>query len=119
MAIYELAQTQTRQGHLHQADQSYQRGLDLGTAQGGHLAAIGSTYVGRGDLQHEWNHLEEAAFSLHEGIAQCEQTGNTPNSSGRREDVKTPSSLVWDYGTITSVLEAVPLVLLEQEGCFN
>ena len=78
MAIYELAQSQARQGHLHQADQSYQRGLDVGTAQGGPQAATGPTYVGRGDLLREWNHLEEAASSLHEGIAQCEQTGNTP-----------------------------------------
>jgi LuxR family maltose regulon positive regulatory protein len=78
MVSYELGQTQARQGHLHQADRSYQQGLDLGEAQGGHLAATGPTYVGRGDLQREWNRLDAAAHSLQAGITQCQQTGNIP-----------------------------------------
>lgn len=76
MATYELAQMQARQGSLHQADQSYQQALELGAEQGGTLAATGPTYVGRGELQREWNHLDTAAHFLQEGIARCQQTGN-------------------------------------------
>ena len=77
MATFELAQTQVRQGHLHQANQSYQQALDLGAAQGVRLAATGPAYVGIGELQREWNHLDMAAHSLQEGITLCQQTGNT------------------------------------------
>ena len=76
MAMYELAQMQARQGYLHQADQSYQQALELGAERGGPLAATGPAYVGRGELQREWNYLEQAAHSLQEGIARCQQTGN-------------------------------------------
>jgi LuxR family maltose regulon positive regulatory protein len=76
MATYELARMQARQGSLHQADQSYQRALELGAERGGRLAATGPAYVGRGELQYEWNDLDTAARSLQEGIAQCQQTGN-------------------------------------------
>jgi LuxR family maltose regulon positive regulatory protein len=76
MAGYELAQMQARQGYLHQADQSYQRALELGAERGGRLAATGPIYVGRGDLQREWNDLDQASHSLQEGIAKCRQTGN-------------------------------------------
>jgi LuxR family maltose regulon positive regulatory protein len=76
MAAYELAQLQARQGHLHQADRSFQQALDLGAERGGHLAATGPLSVGRGDLQREWNQLDMAAQTLQEGIAQCWQTGN-------------------------------------------
>jgi ATP/maltotriose-dependent transcriptional regulator MalT len=76
MATYELAQMQARQGYLHQADQSYQRALELGAERGGPLAATGPAYVGRGDLQREWNDLDQASHSLLIGIAQCQQTGN-------------------------------------------
>ncbi len=76
MATYELAQMQARQGSLHQADQSYQRALELGAERGGPLAATGPAYVGRGELQREWNDLDRASHSLQEGIAKCQQTGN-------------------------------------------
>jgi len=76
MATFELAQMQARQGYLHQADQSYQQALELGAERGGRLAATGPAYVGRGELQREWNHLDTAAHYLQEGIAQCQQTGN-------------------------------------------
>jgi LuxR family maltose regulon positive regulatory protein len=76
MATYELAQMQARQGYLHQVDQSYQQALEMGAERGGSLAATGPAYVGRGDLQREWNHLEQASHFLQEGIAQCQQTGN-------------------------------------------
>jgi LuxR family transcriptional regulator, maltose regulon positive regulatory protein len=77
MAAYELAQMQARQGYLHQAEQSFQRALELGAERGAPLAATGPLYVGRGDIQREWNHLDTAASFLQEGIAQCQQTGNT------------------------------------------
>ncbi len=76
MATFELAQMQARQGHLHQADQSYQQALELGAERGGPLAATGPAYVGRGELQREWNELDRASHSLQEGIARCQQTGN-------------------------------------------
>jgi LuxR family maltose regulon positive regulatory protein len=76
MISFELAQTHMRQGQLQQADQTYRQALDLVGARGEHLAATGPLYVGRGDLQREWNHLDQAARDLHEGIAQCQQMGN-------------------------------------------
>jgi ATP/maltotriose-dependent transcriptional regulator MalT len=76
MATFELAQMQARQGYLHQADQSYQQALELGAERGGTLAATGPAYVGRGELQREWNHLDRASHSLQVGIVQCQQTGN-------------------------------------------
>src|SRR5262249_3307739 len=60
-----------------QADQSYQQALELGAARGGHLVATGPAYVGRGELLREWNDLDQASHSLQEGIAQCQQLGNT------------------------------------------
>jgi LuxR family maltose regulon positive regulatory protein len=76
MATYELAQMQVRQGYLHQADQSYLQALELGEERGAHLAATGPACVGRGDLQREWNHLDQASDLLQAGMAQCQQTGN-------------------------------------------
>jgi LuxR family transcriptional regulator, maltose regulon positive regulatory protein len=77
MATFELAQMQARQGgHLHQADQSYRQALELVAEQGGLPVAIGPSYVGRGELQYEWNHLDTASLYLQEGIDRCQQTGN-------------------------------------------
>jgi LuxR family maltose regulon positive regulatory protein len=76
MATFELAQMQEKQGHLHQADQSYQQALELVAERGGHPVATGPLYVGRGELQREWNNLDTASRYLQEGIAHCQQTGN-------------------------------------------
>ena len=76
MATFELAQMQLRQGYLHRADQSYQQALELGAEHGNSFASIGPIYVGRGELQREWNHLDTAGHILQEGIARCQQTGN-------------------------------------------
>lgn len=77
MATFELAQMQARQGgHLHQADQSYRQALELAAEGGGLPAATGPAYVGRGELQYEWNNLDTASHFLQQGIAQCQQTGN-------------------------------------------
>ena len=37
---------------------------------------MGPAYVGRGNLEYEWNHLEEATALLQEGIKLCERSGN-------------------------------------------
>jgi LuxR family transcriptional regulator, maltose regulon positive regulatory protein len=76
MATFELAQMQEKQGHLHQADQSYRQALELVAERGGHPVATGPLYVGRGELQREWNNLDTASLYLQEGIAHCQQTGN-------------------------------------------
>jgi LuxR family maltose regulon positive regulatory protein len=76
MATFELAQMHARQGHLHQADQSYQQALELGTERGVHEFSTGPIYVGRGELEREWNHLDNAAYFLQEGMTRCQQTGN-------------------------------------------
>lgn len=77
MAIFELAQLQARQGgHLHEADQSYRQALALVAERGELLAAAGPAYVGRGELQYEWNNLDTASRYLQEGIEKCQQTGN-------------------------------------------
>lgn len=76
MATFELAQAQVRQGHLHHANRSYREALAPVAEHGGNLAALGPLYVGRGDLQREWNNLEAAAYDLQEGIARCQQMGN-------------------------------------------
>jgi LuxR family maltose regulon positive regulatory protein len=76
MATFELAQAQARHGRLHDAAQIYRQALELVAERGDRLAATGPLYVGRGELQPEWNNLEGAARSLQEGIAGCQQTGN-------------------------------------------
>lgn len=77
MATFELAQLQARQGgHLHEADQSYKQALELVAERGELLAAAGPAYVGRGELQYEWNNLDTASRYLQEGIEKCQQTGN-------------------------------------------
>jgi len=76
MATFELAQMHVRQGYLHQADQSYLQALEFGAEHGVHEFSKGPIFVGRGELQREWNHLDTAAYFLQEGITRCQQTGN-------------------------------------------
>ena len=76
MATFELARMQVRQGYLHQADQSYQQALELVTKRGKSDISTGPIYVGKGELQREWNNLDTAADFLQEGIARCQQLGN-------------------------------------------
>src|SRR5262249_40144025 len=64
------------QGHLHQADQTYRQALEIAQERGGDLPAVGPAYVGMGNLEYEWNHLEEATSLLQEGITRCERAGN-------------------------------------------
>ncbi len=77
MVTHDLAHVQILQGHLHQADQTYRQALQQARERGGDLPAIGLAYVGRGNLEREWNHLDAATSLLQEGITLCEQTGNT------------------------------------------
>jgi len=77
LVIHDLAHLQILQGHLHQADQTYRQALQQVLERSGHQPAMGPAYVGRGNLEREWNHLDAATSLLQEGIKLCEQTGNT------------------------------------------
>ncbi len=76
MVTHDLAHVQKLQGHLHQADQTYRQALQQAMERGGDLPAIGPAYVGRGNLEYEWNHLDDATSLLQQGIKLCERTGN-------------------------------------------
>jgi LuxR family maltose regulon positive regulatory protein len=76
LVTHDLARVQKLQGHLHQADQTYRQALELALEWGGDLPAVGPAYVGRGNLEYEWNHLDAATPLLLEGIKLCERTGN-------------------------------------------
>ncbi len=76
MVTHDLAHMQILQGHLHQADQTYRQALKQALELGGDLPAIGPAYVGRGNLEYEWNHLDDATLLLQEGIKLCQRTGN-------------------------------------------
>ena len=76
MVAHDLAHVQKLQGRLHLADQTYRLALQQARERGGDLPAVGPAYVGRGNLEYEWNHLDAATSLLHEGITLCERTGN-------------------------------------------
>ena len=76
MVAHDLAHVQKLQGHLHQADSTYRQALQRVLEWGGDLPATGPAYVGRGNLQYEWNHLDAATSLLQEGIKLCERSGN-------------------------------------------
>ncbi len=76
MVTHDLAHVQKLQGLLHQADRTYRQSLQQALERGGDLPAIGPAYVGRGNLEYEWNHLDAATSLLQEGIKLCERTGN-------------------------------------------
>ena len=76
MVTHDLVHVQALQGHLRQADQTYRQALQLAMERGGDLPAMGPAYVGRGNLEYEWNHLDTATSLLQEGIKLCERTGN-------------------------------------------
>ncbi len=76
MVTHDLAHVQKLQGQLHRADQTYRQALQLARERGGDLPAVGPAYVGRGNLEYEWNHLDAATSLLSEGIKLCERTGN-------------------------------------------
>ena len=76
MVTQDLAHVQKLQGRLHQAEQTYRQALQQAVERGGDLPAIGLAYVGRGNLEYEWNHLEAATSLLQEGIKLCERTGD-------------------------------------------
>src|SRR5947209_3828823 len=64
MVTHDLAHVQKLQGQMHRADQTYRHALQQALERGGDLPAIGPAYVGGGNLEYEWNHLD-AATSLH------------------------------------------------------
>ena len=76
MVTHDLAHVQKLQGHLHLANQTYRQALQQARERGGDLPAGGPAYVGQGNLEYEWNHLDAATSLLQEGITLCERTGN-------------------------------------------
>jgi LuxR family maltose regulon positive regulatory protein len=76
LVTHDLAHMQQLQGHLHQADQTYRQALEIALERGGDLPAVGPAYVGRGNLEYEWDHLDTATSLLQEGIKRCERAGN-------------------------------------------
>ncbi len=76
MVAHDLAHVQKLQGRLHLADQTYRQALQQALERDGDLPAGGLAYVGRGNLEYEWNHLDAATSLLKEGIKLCERTGN-------------------------------------------
>jgi LuxR family maltose regulon positive regulatory protein len=77
-ATHDLAQLYVAQGQLHQADQTYRQALQQALEWGSPQPAFGPAYVGRGQLEREWNHLEAAAALFQQGLQLCQQAGNTP-----------------------------------------
>ncbi len=76
MVAHDLAHVQKLQGHLHLADQTYRQALQQAQERGKDFPAVGPAYVGRGNLEYEWNRLDAATSLLQEGITFCERTGN-------------------------------------------
>ena len=60
LVIPDLAHLHILQGHLHQADQTYRQALQQVLELSGYQPAMGPAYVGRGNLEREWNHLDAA-----------------------------------------------------------
>ncbi len=58
-----------REGKLHQAHSLFQQALDLATGpHGARLPVASRALIGLGEIAREWNHLEDAARYVHEGI---------------------------------------------------
>ncbi|QBD83263.1 hypothetical protein EPA93_47800 [Ktedonosporobacter rubrisoli] len=67
-----LAQLQKQQGHLYQAEQSYQQIMQMIHESPGSIWITEATYLGLAELYYEWNALETAERFLH--IGQTEDT---------------------------------------------
>jgi len=77
LVVHELAHLHILQGQLHRADQIYRQAFQQALERSGDQPAMGPAYVGRGNLEHEWNHLDAATSLFQKGITLCEQSGNT------------------------------------------
>jgi LuxR family maltose regulon positive regulatory protein len=77
LVVHDLAHLHILQGHLYRADQIYRQALEQALQRSGSQPAMGPAYVGRGNLEREWNHLDAATDLLQKGITLCKQTGNT------------------------------------------
>ncbi len=76
LVTHDLAHVQKLQGQLHVANQTYLRAIQQAQERGADLPAAGPAYVGRGNIEYEWNHLDAATALLQEGIKRCERAGN-------------------------------------------
>ena len=61
---------QMEQGHLQQAEETFQRAITMGREWGGGhpLPATATAYYGLGHLHYEWNHLDTALRFVEQGI---------------------------------------------------
>ncbi len=73
-ALCDLAKLQKRQGRLLQAKGTLQRALQLATGfQGQRLPIASKALIGLGELEREWNNLEQAEVYLSESIELARQ----------------------------------------------
>ncbi len=73
MSWAQLAESQARQGHLHKAQELYQRALDLAVDGHGHrLPIAGNPLVGLSDLAMLWDDLDTAVDYLQQAITLLE-----------------------------------------------
>lgn len=81
MAIVSLAVVQIRQARLRDANKTFQHLLHLAHEKGealGQSATLvtGIAYLGQGDLEREWNHLDSAREHLERGISLVAEGGD-------------------------------------------
>ncbi|HEY6540666.1 MAG TPA: LuxR C-terminal-related transcriptional regulator, partial [Ktedonobacteraceae bacterium] len=114
MVTHDLAHVQKLQGQLHQADQTYRQALQLAREWDGDLPAIGPAYVGRGNLEYEWNHLDAATSLLQEGIKLCEQTGNGRVILQARITLAFIKQAQGDTGGVSAIMQQV-IQITEQQ----
>jgi len=109
-----LAGLRKIQGKLQEANQLYQRALELGDDGHGNLQPIaGRAMTGLGELQREWNDLDAAAQYLDEGILLVKRWSNvwaiegyialayvrqsTGDEQGARQAIQTAEELAVDF----------------------
>ncbi len=69
LGVYTLGYLEVAQGHLHQAQQIYHRGLELAIGEDGQAVPLASmAYLELGEIAHECNDAEEAVHLFQEGI---------------------------------------------------
>ena len=65
-----LGDIEAMMGHLHRAEETYQRAIEIGSRHPGGqpLPVTANAYIGLSNLLYQWNRLEEAARFLERGI---------------------------------------------------
>lgn len=75
LAACQLAGVQVAQGRLHDAMKTYQRAIQLATAQGNVQPIAGRAYLGLAQLYYEWNDLDTAKRWATDGVELAKQSG--------------------------------------------